>query len=170
VHTPPRLALRMLRYESKYFGKDLEAFTRDHIVMVERLDQTAASRLIVDGERVALTQDFREGGFCSKSAVAAAIVGGPRAGRVCISGQYGVRGGGIGLALARRLKRLGAQPVLMGRNAEKLEGLSHELRAPAHRTSLHSLCQRPAVGLPEDRRRSCGLLEMPGMRYRFAAL
>ncbi len=40
-------------------------------------------------------------------------------------------GGGIGSALARRLKRLGAQPVLMGRNAEKLEGLSHELGAPA---------------------------------------
>jgi Glycosyl hydrolase family 95 catalytic domain/Domain of unknown function (DUF5703)/Glycoside hydrolase family 95, C-terminal domain len=81
VHTPPKLALRMLRYESKYFGKDLEEFARDHIVMVERFDQTAASRLIVDGERVALTQDFREGGFCSKSAVAAVIVGRRASGR-----------------------------------------------------------------------------------------
>jgi hypothetical protein len=68
-------ALRMLRYETKYFGGDLEKFDRDHIVKVERLNHTAASRLVAEGARIALTQEFREGAFCCKSAVAVAIAG-----------------------------------------------------------------------------------------------
>jgi NAD(P)-dependent dehydrogenase (short-subunit alcohol dehydrogenase family) len=38
--------------------------------------------------------------------------------------------GGIGSALARKLKRLGAQPILMGRTAGKLAELGQELDAP----------------------------------------
>ena len=38
--------------------------------------------------------------------------------------------GGIGSALSRRLKKLGAQPILMGRTADKLALLSQELDAP----------------------------------------
>jgi NAD(P)-dependent dehydrogenase (short-subunit alcohol dehydrogenase family) len=38
--------------------------------------------------------------------------------------------GGIGSALARRLRQHGAEPVLVGRSAEKLTRLSEELQAP----------------------------------------
>lgn len=38
--------------------------------------------------------------------------------------------GGIGSALSRRLKRLGAQPIVMGRTADKLAELGRELDAP----------------------------------------
>ncbi len=37
---------------------------------------------------------------------------------------------GIGSALSRRLKRLGAEPVLMGRTADKLAELGKELDVP----------------------------------------
>ena len=73
--SPVRVSLRMLRYETKYFGGQLEKFARDHIVTVEHINHTAASQLIAQGSRIALTQDFREGSYCCKSAVAAAIVG-----------------------------------------------------------------------------------------------
>jgi hypothetical protein len=68
------VALRMLRYETKYFGRDLETYARDHTAVVQRANHTAASRLIADGHRIALTQEFREGSFCCKSAVAVEIV------------------------------------------------------------------------------------------------
>ena len=67
--------LRMLRYETKYFGGQLETFVRDHVVTVENRNHTATSRLIVRDEGIALTQEFREGDFCSKSAVAVAVAG-----------------------------------------------------------------------------------------------
>lgn len=38
--------------------------------------------------------------------------------------------GGIGSALSRRLKKLGAEPILMGRTADKLVQLGKELDAP----------------------------------------
>ncbi len=68
-------SLRMLRYETKYFGGDLEKFARDHVVAVERVNHRAASRLVAEGGRIALVQEFREGEFCCKSAVAVSIVG-----------------------------------------------------------------------------------------------
>ena len=37
--------------------------------------------------------------------------------------------GGIGAALSRRLKRLGAEPILMGRTTDKLAELGKELDA-----------------------------------------
>lgn len=79
---PAKATLRMLRYETKYFGGALETMIRDHIVTVQRGNHTAASRLIVDGHRIALTQEFREGDFCCKSAVAIAIVGRSAAARI----------------------------------------------------------------------------------------
>ena len=72
---PLAAALRMLRYETKYFGRDLEAFARDHVVTVQRGDHTASSRLITGDGRIALTQEFREGDFCCKSAVTVQVVG-----------------------------------------------------------------------------------------------
>ena len=67
--------LRMLRYESKYFGGQLETFVREHIVTVPTRNHTAASRLLIRGGRIALKQDFREGAYCCQSAVAIGIAG-----------------------------------------------------------------------------------------------
>jgi hypothetical protein len=72
---PIEVVLRMLRYDQKYFGGQLETFVRDHIVTVRNRNHTAASRLQVDGDRIVLTQDFREGQFCCKSAIAIAVAG-----------------------------------------------------------------------------------------------
>ena len=77
-----KASLRMLRYETKYFGGALEGMTRDHVVTVSRGNHTAASRLVADGRRIALTQEFREGDFTCRSAVAVAIVGRGAAGRI----------------------------------------------------------------------------------------
>lgn len=71
------IRLRMLRYETKYFGAQLETFARDHIVTVQNRSHTAASRLYSSEGRIALTQDFREGNYCCKSAVAIGILGRP---------------------------------------------------------------------------------------------
>ena len=72
---PISAVLRMLRYEMKYFGSQYEKSERDHVVTVPHLSHTAASRLIALGDRIALTQEFREGTYCSKSAVAVAVAG-----------------------------------------------------------------------------------------------
>src|SRR3954453_15536187 len=72
---PVSATLRMLRYETKYFGGDLEKFARDHVVTVEKINHRAASRLVTQDGRIALTQEFREGEYCCKSAVAISVVG-----------------------------------------------------------------------------------------------
>lgn len=74
---PAEIALRMLRYDTKYFGQQLKTFVKEHIVTVRNRNHTAASRLVVSGGRIALVQEFREGGFCCKSAVAITIIGRP---------------------------------------------------------------------------------------------
>jgi hypothetical protein len=72
---PFSAVLRMLRFETKYFGGELEKLLRDHAVRVERFQHTATSRLFAEGRRIALTQEFREGEFCCKSAVAVTVLG-----------------------------------------------------------------------------------------------
>ncbi len=72
---PVSIALRMLRSETKYFGNQLEPMARDHIVTVQNRNHTAASQLFVREGRIALTQEFREGAFCCKSAIAIGVVG-----------------------------------------------------------------------------------------------
>jgi hypothetical protein len=67
--------LRMLRYKTEYFGAQLETFARDHIVTVQTRSHTAASQLHIRDNRILLTQDFREGGFCCKTAVAIGMLG-----------------------------------------------------------------------------------------------
>ena len=69
--------LRVLRYATKYFGNQLEVFARDHINMVQTINHSAASRLYAEGAQIALSQDFREGAYCCKSAVAIGLAGGP---------------------------------------------------------------------------------------------
>jgi Domain of unknown function (DUF5703) len=86
---PISAVLRMLRYETKYLGPQLETLIAEHAVTVRHFSQTATSRLLVEGERIALTQEFREDKFCSKSAVAVAIAG--KAGQAEILNETDVR-------------------------------------------------------------------------------
>jgi hypothetical protein len=72
---PVTARLRMLRFDNKYFGGQLETMVRDHVNTVQTRNHTAASQLHVRGDRIALTQDFREGDYCCKSAVAVAMIG-----------------------------------------------------------------------------------------------
>ena len=76
-HSGQRISvtLRMLRYETKFFGRQTEALAEEHAIRVPHRSQTATSQLIQDGNRIALTQVFREGDFCAKSAVAAGFQG-----------------------------------------------------------------------------------------------
>jgi len=69
----PMVRLRMLRFEAN--SAQSEKLVRDHIAVVQTRSHTAASQLIARGERIALTQDFREGDFCCKSAVAIGVMG-----------------------------------------------------------------------------------------------
>ncbi len=69
------VALRMLRYEDKFFGRQTEALAEEHAIRVPYRSQTATSQLIEDGNRIALTQVFCEGDFCASSAVAAGFAG-----------------------------------------------------------------------------------------------
>jgi hypothetical protein len=67
----PRVLLRVLRFEAN--SGQSEKLIRDHIAVVQTRSHTAASQLIVRGDGIALLQDFREGDFCCKSAVAICI-------------------------------------------------------------------------------------------------
>ncbi|MGO9257519.1 MAG: glycosyl hydrolase family 95 catalytic domain-containing protein [Bryobacteraceae bacterium] len=78
---PIAIRLRMLRYETKYFGAQLETFARDHIVTVQNRNHTVASQLLASDGRIVLAQDFREGTYCCKSAVAIGVVGRPATAR-----------------------------------------------------------------------------------------
>jgi hypothetical protein len=75
--SPVCISLRMLRYEAKSFGAQTEALAREHIVQVETRSHIAASQLSIRGDSIALTQEFREGAFCCKSAVVVKIAGRP---------------------------------------------------------------------------------------------
>jgi hypothetical protein len=79
-HPASRLAgmqirLRMLRHASQYFGKELETFAREHIAAVQTRNHRALCQLKVDGKRILLTQEFREGRFYCKSAIAIEMSG-----------------------------------------------------------------------------------------------
>jgi hypothetical protein len=62
-------SLRVLRFESKYAGNKQEAQELAHISVVTTRNHTATSQLSVRGQRMVLTQEFREADFCCKSAV-----------------------------------------------------------------------------------------------------
>jgi hypothetical protein len=72
---PIRINLRMLRHAAQYFGQELETFVTDHIVAVQTRNHRALSQLHIKGDRVILTQEFREGNYLNRSAVAIGVVG-----------------------------------------------------------------------------------------------
>lgn len=86
---PIQVALRMLRYKTTYFGGQLETFALDHVNTIQNRSHTAASQLHVRGDRILLSQDFREGEYCCKSAVAVGVVG--RAVKPAFSNETEVR-------------------------------------------------------------------------------
>ena len=71
---PLTIDLRMLRHLSQSFGNH-EQLVTNHIVTVRTRNHTAASQLHIRGDRIILTQEFKEGAHVAKSAVAIALVG-----------------------------------------------------------------------------------------------
>ena len=146
----------MLRSETKYFGGQLENMVRDHMVTVQTRNHTAASRLEMRGECIVLTQEFREGDYCCKSAVAI----------------------GIGRSRARSLNetevRLEAPP---GHGADRQRGhLRPEGGCRAHPRCANSTPPRRRAS-PGSRRETAGLvarvlvarLRVPAQRRRRGA-
>src|SRR6185436_2049418 len=72
---PIRVNLRMLRHASQYFGPELETFAANHAVAVQTRNHRATSQLIIKGDKIILTQEFREGDYLNRSAVAIGIIG-----------------------------------------------------------------------------------------------
>jgi len=71
---PIKINLRMLRSGSQYFGQELETFAENHIVAVQNRNHRAVSQLHIKGDRIILTQEFREGDYINRSAVAIGVV------------------------------------------------------------------------------------------------
>jgi glycosyl hydrolase family 95 len=72
---PIQVNLRMLRFASQNFGGELEKMIADHVNTVRTRNHTASSQLLVRDGRIILRQEFREGAYVAKSAVAIAMVG-----------------------------------------------------------------------------------------------
>jgi hypothetical protein len=77
VPEPISVSLRMLRHASQYFGQELEKFATEHTVAVQTRNHRAESQLIVRGDRIVLKQEFKEGKYLNRSAVAIAVIGRP---------------------------------------------------------------------------------------------
>jgi len=69
--------LRMLRYAIRFIGEANWDLTRRHAVQIVTGHHTATSRLEIRGDRIVLTQEFREGDYYCASAVIAAVAGRP---------------------------------------------------------------------------------------------
>ncbi|MCI0388114.1 MAG: glycoside hydrolase [Acidobacteria bacterium] len=72
---PVKINLRMLRYASQYFGQELETFAANHSVAVQTRSHRATSQLLIRGDKIILTQEFREGDYFNRSAVAIVVTG-----------------------------------------------------------------------------------------------
>src|SRR5262245_5951195 len=72
---PIKVNLRMLRHTSQYFGQELETFAANHSVAVQTRNHRATSQLQIKGDKIILTQEFREGDYLNRSAVAIGVVG-----------------------------------------------------------------------------------------------
>jgi hypothetical protein len=70
-----RVRLRMLRYAAQSFDGEVQKLAESHTVAVRTRSQRADSRLSVHGDRIVLQQEFREGEFVCRSAVAIAMTG-----------------------------------------------------------------------------------------------
>ncbi|RPI14588.1 MAG: glycoside hydrolase, partial [Acidobacteriales bacterium] len=85
---PVSVGLKMLRYGPRPFS-EAEASTRQNIVTVESKNHKVISQLHIRDAKILLTQDFREGNYCCKSAVAIGVAGRPS--KAWIEGDSEVR-------------------------------------------------------------------------------
>jgi hypothetical protein len=72
---PIKINLRMLRQASQYFGQELETFVSNHIVAVQTRNHRAVSQLHLKGDKIILTQEFREGDYLNRSALVISVIG-----------------------------------------------------------------------------------------------
>jgi glycosyl hydrolase family 95 len=72
---PIKINLRMLRFATQYFGQELETMVANHSVAVQTRSHRATSQLQIKGDKIILTQEFREGDYFNRSAVAIAAAG-----------------------------------------------------------------------------------------------
>ena len=72
---PVQVNLRMLRFASQYFGRELEAMVEARTSAVRTRHHTASSTLSARDDRIVLSQEFREGSHVATSALAATVVG-----------------------------------------------------------------------------------------------
>src|SRR4030095_15027376 len=72
---PIRINLRMLRYASQYFGQELETLVANHTIAVQNRHHRADAQVIIRGDKIILTQEFREGDYFTRSAVAIGVIG-----------------------------------------------------------------------------------------------
>jgi len=73
--TPVNIDLRMLRYIMEYSQGENYELTANHIVRVKRREHTAQSQLHINGDKIVLTQEFKEKDFYNSSSVAVAVRG-----------------------------------------------------------------------------------------------
>jgi hypothetical protein len=74
---PIAVNLRMLRAATQAAGIPFETLVKEHKVAVRTRNHVATSQLQVVGDRIVLTQEFREGEHFAKSAVAISLHGRP---------------------------------------------------------------------------------------------
>lgn len=74
---PIQVGLRMLRYASSSHGADHEKLATERASVIRTRQHTATSRLLIRDGRIVLTQEFREGNYLNRSAVAIALAGRP---------------------------------------------------------------------------------------------
>jgi Glycosyl hydrolase family 95 catalytic domain len=86
---PVTISLRMLRYAARNPGPDYEAQVANNAVEIRTRNHTATSQLHIRGGRIVLTQEFREGDYSNKSAVAIAVDG--RSAQPSVANEYEVR-------------------------------------------------------------------------------
>ena len=72
---PIKICLRMLRFASQYFGQELETLAANRRVAVQTRSHRATSQLLIKGDKIILTQEFREGDYINRSAVAIGVAG-----------------------------------------------------------------------------------------------
>jgi hypothetical protein len=72
---PINIDLRMLRYMVQYLAGRNYALSSRHIVEVQTRSHSAASKLDIRGNKIVLTQEFKEGSYYDSSAVAIEVFG-----------------------------------------------------------------------------------------------
>jgi len=120
---PVEIALRMLRFASRYDG-DFESAVVSHSVTLRTRNHRATSQIHVRGETIGLTQEFREGAHVSKSAVAIRVVGRAASARVAHESELRLRApasSGMLVVLVASAARLEADEDVLATAVRRLD-------------------------------------------------